>query len=96
VIAVLIPERDPALRESYRRVTFGADQPEYAPLPAVVFVGPEARVLTRWVPGREERAAIAAGALLQLEVLTFGERLQPVLLSVHDPRRGHPLFRPAA
>jgi heme-degrading monooxygenase HmoA len=62
------------------------DQTEYAQLPAV-FTEVESIpcVVTRWTFTPEERAAVAAGADLWLEMLTFGERANPVKLGVECP-----------
>lgn len=40
------------------------------------------RIMTRWFFTPEARAAVAAGADLYLELLTFGKPMQPILLSV--------------
>lgn len=66
-------------------VVFGATQPEYEPLPAVVLDGPERELVTRWEPSEEDRARIAAGGSVYLHVYTFGQRLQPVLLATEPP-----------
>jgi len=63
-------------------VTFAKDQPEYRPLPAVVFHGPERRVISRWTLTADERARIAAGEDLYVEQLTFGGALQPILPTI--------------
>lgn len=67
-------------------VIFGANQPEYQPLPA------ESRgnartgeILTCWHLSDEERAIIQMTGEIWLSVLTFGQPLQPVLLSVVKP-----------
>lgn len=66
--------------EGTRAVVFAKDQPEYLPLPALVF--PDGRVLTEWRFSEEERAAIARGENLRLWVWTFGRPLQPVALTL--------------
>jgi hypothetical protein len=53
---------------------------EYNDLPAVVT--PQGRVVSRWSPTEAERARILAGEDLYLTICTFGQRLQPVLLTV--------------
>lgn len=63
-------------------VTFAKDQPEYRQLPAVIFTGPERRVISRWTLTPDERAKIAAGEDLYVEQLTFGSALQPILPTV--------------
>jgi len=44
-------------------VVFGKDQPEYLPLPAVVY--PDGRILIEWTFTEEERARIARGENLR-------------------------------
>jgi hypothetical protein len=58
------------------------DQPQYDPLPALLF--PDGRVVTEWEPTEEERARIAAGERIRLSVWTFNSPLQPVLLEVTE------------
>lgn len=66
-------------------VTFAKDQPEYQPLPAAIVMREEGKaVVTRWQFTDEERAAIASGADLYLELLTFGGPLQPVRMYVSE------------
>lgn len=65
---------------------FAADQPEYIPLPALnIVIGEAEGILTRWRPSDEERLALASGADIWLEVMTFGAPLQPVRVSVECP-----------
>ena len=63
-------------------VTYAKDQPEYRPLPVVKLHGKEGRVISRWTFTDEERAKIAEGADLFIEMLTFGMPLQPILPSI--------------
>jgi hypothetical protein len=65
-------------------VVLAKDQPQYQPLPIVQLHGPEGRVISRWVLTPDERTAIAAGADIYLEQLTFNPGFQ-------DPDR---LFQP--
>lgn len=65
---------------------YGADQPEYVPLPA------EQRgkkrtgeVLTCWKLTDEEKALVQMTGEIWLSTLTFGQPLQPVLLSAMRP-----------
>jgi hypothetical protein len=78
-------------------IVIAKDQPEYIPLPALVF--PDGKVLTEWSLSEEERAAIARGENLRLWVWVFPRRcahcgaveagkLQPVLLDVTDEWKG--------
>lgn len=72
--------------EGAQRVVFAKDQPEYIPLPALVF--PDGTILTEWQPSEEERAAIARGENIRLWIWTYGRTLQPVALDVTDERKG--------
>jgi len=65
-------------------ITLGTNQPEYRPLPALLF--PDGRVLTEWTFTEEERAAVARGENLRLWTLTFGQPFQPVSLQVTDEK----------
>ncbi len=61
-------------------ITFAKTQQDvYIPLRAIT---DHTRVITRWEPTPEQRAAIAAGDDIFLECLTFGSKLQPVRLTV--------------
>ncbi len=63
-------------------VTYAKDQPEYKPLPVARLHGVGGRVISRWSLTAEERKKVADGEDLYLEQLTFGDSLQPVLLTV--------------
>lgn len=63
--------------------TLGGEQPEYFPIPAVVF-GWGGRVTTRWTFTLEERKLIAEGKDLYLSLLTFGLPMQPIQLAVGE------------
>jgi hypothetical protein len=67
-----------------RAVVFAEHQPEYTPLPALVF--PDGKVLTEWTFSDEERAAVARGENLRLWIWTHGQLLQPVALALTDER----------
>jgi hypothetical protein len=67
-------------------VTFAKDQPEYLPLPALVY--PDGVVLTEWRLTEDERQRIARGENLRLWIWTAGRPLQPVALEVTDERKG--------
>lgn len=72
--------------EGARPTIFAKDQPEYQPLPALVF--DDGRVLTEWSLSEEERAAIARGENLRLWIWTFGRPLQPIALQITDEHGG--------
>lgn len=76
------PRIDPALVPTGSRahVLNGPNGTEYQDLPSVIT--PDGKVISRWVLTDEERARILAGDDLFLTVCTFGQRLQPVLLTV--------------
>lgn len=64
-----------------QEIIFAKDQPEYRQLPALL-VDDGRTVLTRWKLSDEERKAVASGADLTIAVMTFGQRLQPILPEV--------------
>lgn len=63
-----------------RFVTFAKDQPEYTPLPALVFA--DGKVMTEWALSAEECARLQRGERLRLWIWTYGQPLQPVALEV--------------
>ncbi len=69
-----------------RNVIFAKDQPQYMPLPAHVNRGNDERRLTCcWrLTWRERLAALVRGHIWQ-QVLTFGQPLQPQLLTTEKP-----------
>lgn len=67
-----------------RAIVIAKDQPEYTPLPALLY--DDGKVLTEWAFSEEERAAVAKGENLRLWVWTFGQPLQPVALQITDER----------
>ena len=70
---VLVPEG------SIARVLNGPRN-EYQDLPSVLT--PDGKVISRWVPSAEERAAIMRGEDIFLTVCTFNTPLQPVMVTV--------------
>lgn len=67
-----------------REIVIAKDQPQYKPL-AVLPAGDErGTVLSRWTFDDAARAAVAKGADLYLEVLTFGHPFQPTVMFVHE------------
>lgn len=62
------------------RVVFAEDQPEYNPLPAISFPGPERCVTTRWQLTWRERLRVLFGSGIYLSLLTFNQPLQPMKL----------------
>ena len=79
---VNISDEDIATLPPHVEVRWAEGQPQYQVLPSVRLTGPRGRVISRWSFTPEERAAIAAGADLFLEQLTFNTHLQPILPTV--------------
>lgn len=67
-----------------RAVIFAKDQPEYLPLPALLYA--DGKILTEWTFSEDERAAVARGENLRLWIWTFGKPLQPIALQLTDER----------
>ncbi len=67
-----------------KEVVYAADQPQYNPLRTLVGEGHNRRVLSRWSLTPEQRKAITEGADVYLQLMTFGEPLQPILMFVSD------------
>jgi hypothetical protein len=68
-----------------RTVIIAKDQPEYLPLPAHVFPGPDGRIACCWQLTWRERLSVLWRGVLWHQILTFGHPLQPQLLSVEKP-----------
>lgn len=82
--------------EEYGRlVVYGADQPEYLPLPSRVTDDGLAAAFTLWELSFDERQAILDGARIGLQILTFGRAMQPVYLAV-EGTEGWPYEPPQA
>lgn len=67
-----------------KEIVFAKDQPEYIPLRALVTIDDEKAALTHWTLTPDQRRAIANGADIYLELLTFGAPLQPIRIIVSD------------
>ena len=65
-----------------RSVILAKDQPQYDPLPALVYN--DGRVLTEWTFTEEERERIIRGENLRLWVWTCGRPFPPVALQITD------------
>jgi hypothetical protein len=83
MLSYLQPKDGPVVagEEQHERV-FAKDQPEYIPLRTLVQRDAQGGVLSRWAPTEEQRKAIAEGADIYLELLTFHTPLQPILMFV--------------
>lgn len=67
-------------------IVFGADQPEYQPLPAERVGKPETgQINTCWELDSEELKTVQETGKIHVSLLTFGQPLQPVLVSVVKP-----------
>jgi hypothetical protein len=66
-------------------IVLGKDQPEYIPLPAVYLDMDCRPMVTRWRFTDEEREAIANGADLVMQQLTFKQAFQPINVQVVMP-----------
>ena len=64
---------------------YGANQPEYQPLPAEKRPGQSVEIVTCWKLTPEEIKRIQETGEIWLAVLTFGQPLQPVIVSVEKP-----------
>jgi len=76
----------PISDETLLQLTWGADQRQYRPLPALQSMsGSHGRMTTRWRLTWRERLEIFLGGNLWLQVLTFHERLQPLKPLTREP-----------
>ncbi len=66
-------------------IVLGKGQPEYTPLPAVYLDRRDCPMITRWRPSEIEREALANGADIVLQQLTFRQPFQPVNLQIVMP-----------
>ena len=86
MISYLSPAEGPVVPgfES-QEIVYAKDQPQYRPLRTLVSdPGSEHRVISRWSPTEEQRKALSEGKDIFLELLTFGNPLQPILMWVAD------------
>lgn len=68
-------------------IVFGANQPEYQPLPAEFVGRPEiGQINTCWELSPDELKQIQETGKIWVSILTFGQPLQPVLVSVDKPK----------
>jgi len=68
----------------HKEVVYAKDQPPYIPLRTLVSAMPNKAVWSRWTLTPEQRKAVAEGADVFLECLTFGHPLQPLRMAVSD------------
>lgn len=80
---IIMPCKGPVVAGLERlELLIAKDQPEYIPLRALISAEASGILLTRWTPDPEQRQAIAAGADIFLELMTFKQPVQPILLRV--------------
>lgn len=65
-------------------VVYAKDQPQYIPLRVLMSGGRERKATSRWTLTPEQRKAIADGADIFLQQMTFGQSLQPILMFLTD------------
>lgn len=63
---------------------YAKDQPEYIPLRTLVSRTGDGKVMSRWTLTADQRRDIANGADIFLTLMTFGQSLQPITLSIGD------------
>lgn len=66
-------------------VVYGAEQPEYIPLPAEKRPGLSGEIVTCWALSPDELKRVQETGVIFVSLLTFGQPLQPVLVSVDKP-----------
>lgn len=66
-------------------IIFGKDQPPYAPLPALFIPGERGVLLSCFDLSEDEIAELINTKKLWVTVLTFGQPLQPLMVSVEKP-----------
>ena len=85
MISYLKPKDGPVIDGlEQKEVIYAEHQPQYIPLRTLVSDSRDRRVLSRWQPTQEQREEIAKGADIYLQLLTFGQPLQPILLFISD------------
>ena len=84
MITYLQPANESVVKglEEFEVVYAVNQQDKYNPLRTLRSKTEEGRVLSRWTLTDEQRKAIAEGADVFLELLTFGGDLQPIMLAV--------------
>ncbi len=71
---------EPDQKDGFSRVIFAKDQPEYIPLPANT---DGHSVETKWKLSWRERLTVLFRGNVYLSLLTFGNPLQPIRLTVN-------------
>ncbi|MBZ0268047.1 hypothetical protein K8I85_07820 [bacterium] len=73
-----------------QNTVYAEHQPQYQNLPAHRFPGAEGRLACCWRLSWRERLRVLVTGYIWHEVLTFGQPLQPQLLSVEKPKMKQP------
>lgn len=63
-------------------LVYAKNQPQYRPLHTLKSEYPDGKVMSRWTLTPAQRAAVAAGADIFLELMTFHGPLQPITMAV--------------
>ena len=85
MIDFLQPKDGPiAPGQEHREVIYAKDQPEYIPLRTLRGDAIGCPVVSRWSPTAEQRKALAEGKDIFLELLTFRQPLQPIIMYLGD------------
>jgi hypothetical protein len=85
MISYLKPKDGPVINgHESDEIVYAEDQPQYIPLRTLVGSDRDRKVLSRWSPNPEQRKALAEGADIYLQLLTFGDPLQPILMFIGD------------
>jgi hypothetical protein len=70
-----------------QNVTYAENQKEYLPLPA--YRDESGRVVTCWKLSPEELEEVSETGVIWLDMLTFNQPLQPVMLHAESPFSGN-------
>lgn len=85
MISYLDPKNGPVVDGlEEKEIVYAKHQEQYTPLRTLVSAGTQRRVFSRWTFTDEQRKAIADGADVFLELLTFGHPLQPIRMILSD------------
>ena len=82
-LSFLKPKDGPVLEVARdKEVVFAKDQPEYIPLRALKSKDRCGCVLSRWSPTEDQRRRISNGEDIFLQLMTYHEPLQPVVMYI--------------
>lgn len=77
----VLPGHETLIKET----VIGVGQPQYDPLPAIIVPGHRGEVITRWELTDQEKILLLSGGHIYLSILTYSDRLQPIMLRVATP-----------